>query len=151
MSLKIGNKLPDFSVKNQRGETVTSASILGKKTVLYFYPKDATPGCTTQACDLRDNYEMLQKEGYQVFGISIDNEKSHLKFIEKYNLPFDLWADIEHELVNAFGVWVEKNMYGRAYMGTARTTFIIDENGIIQEIIEKVKTKEHSTQILSLQ
>ena len=116
--------------------------------MLYFYPKDSTPGCTAQACDLRDNYEKLLSQGYVVLGVSVDSEKSHKKFIEKYNLPFDLLADTDHKIVEDYGVWAEKNMYGRKYMGIVRTTFIIDEAGIITDIIEKVDTKNHTKQII---
>jgi len=116
--------------------------------VLYFYPKDDTPGCTAEACNLRDNYSELLNQGFEILGVSPDNEIKHQKFIDKYELPFDLLADVDHNIAEAYGVWVEKNMYGRKYMGIARTTFIIDESGNIEEIISKVKTKEHSSQIL---
>jgi peroxiredoxin Q/BCP len=117
--------------------------------VLYFYPKDNTPGCTAQACNLRDNYEALQSKGYVVIGVSQDSEKSHKKFIEKQNLPFPLIADTDHKVHNLYGTWGEKSMYGRTYMGTYRTTFIIDEEGKIEEVIDKGKTKDHTTQILN--
>jgi peroxiredoxin Q/BCP len=146
--LKIGSKAPDFSAPNQNGETMSLADFSGKKLVLYFYPKDDTPGCTKQACNLRDNYNHLLNSGYQVIGVSPDNEKKHQKFIDKYDLPFDLLADTDQTICNAYGVWVEKSMYGRQYMGVARTTFIIDENGVIQEIINKVKVSEHTEQIV---
>ncbi len=116
--------------------------------VLYFYPKDDTPGCTAQACDLRDNHERLLAQGYVVLGVSVDSEKSHKKFIEKFNLPFPLLADTEHEIVEKYGVWQEKSMYGRKYMGTMRYTFIIDEQGVIEDIITKVDTKNHTAQLL---
>ncbi len=148
MKLNIGDKAIDFKVKNQNGKEISLSDFKGKKIVLYFYPKDDTPGCTAEACSLRDNYNSLIKQGYVVLGVSPDNEKKHLKFIEKYELPFDLLADTEQEIANAYGVWVEKSMYGRKYMGIARTTFIIDENGTIEEIIEKVDTKNHADQIL---
>jgi len=148
MNLEIGNKAPDFSSPNQKGETKTLADYSGKKLVLYFYPKDDTPGCTAEACNLRDNYTELLIQGFEILGVSPDNEAKHQKFIDKYELPFDLLADIDHNIAEAYGVWVEKNMYGRKYMGIARTTFIIDESGNIEEIISKVKTKEHSSQIL---
>lgn len=148
MNLEIGNKAPDFSAPNQKGETKTLADYSGKKLVLYFYPKDDTPGCTAEACNLRDNYNELLKQGFEILGVSPDNEAKHQKFIDKYELPFDLLADVDHSIADAYGVWVEKNMYGRKYMGIARTTFIIDESGNIEEIIAKVKTKEHSSQIL---
>ena len=148
MKLKKGDKAPNIVAINQNQESVKLADFLGKKVVLYFYPKDSTPGCTAQACDLRDNYERLLTKGYVVFGVSLDNEKSHKKFIEKYSLPFDLLVDTDHKIVEDYGVWVEKSMYGRKYMGTARTTFIIDEAGIITDIIEKVDTKNHTNQII---
>ncbi|WP_075350661.1 thioredoxin-dependent thiol peroxidase [Algoriphagus marinus] len=148
MSLEVGQKAPEFEAKIETGETIKLSDYLGKKVVLYFYPKDATPGCTAQACNLRDNYEALQKAGYIVLGISSDAEKSHVKFIEKQSLPFSLIADTDLKVHEAYGTWVEKSMYGRKYMGTARTTFIIDEKGIIAEIIEKVNTKDHTAQIL---
>jgi len=148
MSLEVGQKAPEFEAKIETGETIKLSDYLGKKVVLYFYPKDATPGCTAQACNLRDNYEALQKAGYIVLGISSDAEKSHVKFIEKQSLPFSLIADTDLKVHEAYGTWVEKSMYGRKYMGTARTTFIIDEQGMIAEIIEKVNTKDHTAQIL---
>ncbi|MBT0810552.1 thioredoxin-dependent thiol peroxidase [Litoribacter ruber] len=148
MSLEKGMQAPDFEVKNQDGETVKLSDYRGKKVILYFYPKDNTPGCTAQACNLRDNYAQLQKEGYEVLGISTDTEKAHQKFIEKQELPFTLLADTEKTVHEKYGTWVEKNMYGRKYMGTARKTFVIDEEGNIADIIEKVKTKEHTNQIL---
>ncbi|NMM48109.1 thioredoxin-dependent thiol peroxidase [Marinigracilibium pacificum] len=148
MSLEIGDIAPDFEVNDQDGNKIKLSDYKGKKVVLYFYPKDATPGCTAQACNLRDNYEALQKAGYEILGISSDDEAKHRKFIEKQNLPFTLLADTEKEVHEKYGTWVEKNMYGRKYMGTARTTFIIDEEGKIEDIIAKVKTKEHTSQIL---
>jgi peroxiredoxin Q/BCP len=146
--LSVGDKAPDFSSVNQHGEKVSSKDFEGNKLILYFYPKDNTSGCTTQACNLRDNYQSLQDKGYKLLGVSPDDEKSHQKFIDKFDLPFDLLVDSEHEVSEAFGVWVEKNMYGRKFMGIARTTFLIDENGIISEIISKVKTDNHTNQIL---
>lgn len=148
MKLEAGQKAPQFEAKNEKGELVKLSDYLGKKVVLYFYPKDATPGCTTQACDLRDNYDALLKAGYVVLGVSSDDEKSHKKFIEKQSLPFPLLADTDLKVHEAYGTWVEKSMYGRKYMGTARTTFVIDEKGVIAEIIEKVDTKNHTAQIL---
>jgi len=147
--LKIGDKAPDFSAPIQSGEMKSLNDFAGKKLVLYFYPKDDTPGCTKQACNLRDNYKNLIEQGYQVVGVSPDNVAKHQKFIAKYELPFDLLADTEQDICNAYGVWVEKSMYGRTYMGVARTTFVIDENGIIQEIIEKVNVGEHTDQIIA--
>lgn len=148
MILKVGNNAPDFEVKNQDGEVVNLSDYKGKKVVLYFYPKDQTPGCIAESCNLRDNYDELLKAGYIVLGISKDSEKSHQNFIKKQNLPFPLLADTELVVHNLFGTWAEKKMYGRTYMGTLRTTFIIDENGKIEDIIEKVKTKDHTSQIL---
>jgi len=148
MSLSVGDKAPAFSGKDQDGKTVKLSDYKGKKVVLYFYPKDNTEGCTKQACNLRDNYKALQKAGYEVLGISSDDEKSHTKFIAKYNLPFTLIADTDKKIHDAYGTWGEKSMYGKTYMGTYRTTFIIDEKGKIEEIIEKVKTAEHAAQIL---
>lgn len=148
MALEVGNKAPDFEANDQDGNTVKLSDYQGKKVVLYFYPKDNTPGCTAQACNLRDNYDALLNAGYVVFGISTDSEKSHQKFIEKQNLPFPLIADEDKRVHDLYGTWVEKQMYGRKYMGTARTTYIINEEGNIAEIIDKVKTKEHSNQIL---
>jgi peroxiredoxin Q/BCP len=148
MSLKIGDIAPDFTVNDQHGQPVTLSSFKGKKVVLYFYPKDDTPGCTAEACSLRDNHSALQKAGYVVLGVSSDDEKSHQKFIKKFELPFTLLADTEKQIHEKYGTWVEKSMYGRKYMGTSRVTFIIDEKGVISEIIEKVDTKDHASQIL---
>ncbi|RAI91689.1 thioredoxin-dependent thiol peroxidase [Algoriphagus yeomjeoni] len=149
MNLEKGQMAPDFEAKIETGETIKLSDYRGKKVVLYFYPKDATPGCTAQACNLRDNYDALLKAGYVVFGVSSDAEKSHLKFKEKQELPFSLIADTDLKVHEAFGTWQEKSMYGRKYMGTVRTTFVIDEEGKISEIIEKVKTKDHTAQILN--
>jgi peroxiredoxin Q/BCP len=148
MQLKIGDKAPDFTAKDQNGNPVKLSDYKGKKVVLYFYPKDDTPGCTAQACNLRDNHQALQKEGYEVIGVSADNETSHQKFISKFELPFTLIADTDKTVHEKYGVWVEKSMYGKKYMGTARTTFIIDEKGVITDIISKVKTSDHTQQIL---
>jgi len=148
MTLNIGDKAPEFKGKDQHGNTIKLSDYRGKKVILYFYPKDDTSGCTAQACNLRDNYSDLQKEGYEVIGVSIDSEKSHQKFISKYDLPFTLLADTDKHIVEQYGVWQEKSMYGRQYMGTMRYTFVIDEEGLIQDIIKKVKTKEHTEQIL---
>lgn len=146
--IKVGDKAPELNIHNQKGEKVSVDDLKGKKVVLYFYPKDDTPGCTKEACNLRDNYKALLEQGYVVLGVSPDNEKKHQKFIDKYELPFDLLADIDKEVCERYGVWVEKSMYGRKYMGVARTTFVIDEKGNISEVIEKVKTTDHAAQIL---
>lgn len=148
MALQAGDKAPDFTVNDQDGNPVKLSDLKGKKVVLYFYPKDMTPGCTAESCNLRDNYRLMQKQGFEVLGVSTDNEKSHRKFIEKEKLPFRLLADTNKVMHAAYGTWVEKSMYGRNYMGTARTTFVIDENGKIEEIISKVDTKNHAAQIL---
>jgi thioredoxin-dependent peroxiredoxin len=149
MKLEIGQKAPNFETINQDGNTVKLSDFAGKKILMYFYPKDNTPTCTTQACNLRDNYATLQAKGYTVLGVSVDNAKSHKKFQTKFELPFDLLDDSAQKIVNDYGVWVEKMMYGKAYMGTLRTTFLIDETGIITDIIEKVESKRHSEQIVS--
>ena len=149
MELHVGDPAPAFEVPDQDGNLVKLSDFKGKKLVMYFYPKDDTPGCTAQACNLRDNYQTLLAQGYAVLGVSVDSEKSHQKFIKKYELPFPLLADTDHRLVEAYGVWVEKNMYGRTYMGIARTTFVIDEAGIIEQIIQKVDTKNHVEQFFT--
>ncbi len=146
--LKIGDVAPEFSVENQNGEKISLNELRGKKVVLYFYPKDDTPGCTKQACNLRDNYNLLLDKGYVVYGVSADKMSKHQKFIAKYDLPFDLLVDEEKELIKKYGVWGLKKFMGREYVGIKRTTFIIDENGKIEEIISKVKTKDHTNQIL---
>lgn len=148
--LKEGDKAPAIKAENQQGETVQLNDFLGKKVILYFYPKDNTPGCTTEACNLRDNYQSLLKDGYVVLGVSTDSKESHQKFISKFELPFNLLADENQQIVQDYGVWVEKNMYGKKYMGTARTTFIIDEEGIIKHIIKKVDNQNASQQIRDL-
>jgi peroxiredoxin Q/BCP len=146
--LTAGTKAPDFTTTDQDGKPVKLSDFRGKKVVLYFYPKDQTPGCTAEACNLRDNYKLLQKQGYEVLGVSTDSEKSHQKFIAKEKLPFRLLADVDKTVHNKYGTWVEKSMYGRKYMGTARVTFLINEKGVIDEVIEKVDTKNHASQIL---
>ena len=148
--MNVGDKAPEILGTNEKGEEIRWSNYQGKKIVLYFYPKDSTPGCTAQACNLRDNYDELRKAGYEVIGVSVDSEKSHQKFIEKNNLPFTLIADTDKKLVEEFGVWGEKSMCGRKYMGTFRTTFIINEEGVIERIIgpKEVKTKDHAAQIL---
>ena len=148
MSLQPGSKAPDFTVNDQDGKPVKLSDFKGKKLVLYFYPRDQTPGCTAEACNLRDNYKALQKQGYEILGVSTDNEKSHLKFITKEKLPFRLLADVDRKVHEKYGTWVEKSMYGRKYMGTARITYVINEKGVIEEVIEKVDTKNHADQIL---
>ncbi len=149
MILKVGDKAPLFEGKDQDGKIVRLDTYRGQSVVLYFYPKDNTPGCTAEACSLRDYHSELKKAGYVVIGVSSDSEKSHKKFIEKYNLPFILIADVDKEINKAYGVWVEKSMYGKTYMGTARTTFVIDQKGIIVRIIDKVDTKNHAEQLLN--
>ena len=150
--MKIGDKIPEILGKDQDGKLITASDFIGKKLVLYFYPKDSTPGCTAEACSLRDNYSALKKKGYEILGVSVNDEKSHLKFIEKNQLPFALIADTEKVLVMQFGVWGEKILAGKKYMGVFRTTFLINESGVIDEIIspKEIKTKEHAEQILNL-
>jgi peroxiredoxin Q/BCP len=150
IEIKEGDKAPTFTSKDQHGNTVSLAQFKGKKVILYFYPKDSTPGCTAEACDFRDNYQGLEAKGITVLGVSVDDEKSHLKFIEKNSLPFKLLADTDKAIVEAYGVWGEKNMYGKKYMGINRTTFIIDEDGNIAHIITKVDTKNPTAQVLDL-
>src|SRR6202046_3094280 len=149
-TLKEGDKAPDFTAKDQNGKTVSLADFKGKNVILYFYPKDDTPGCTAEACSFRDNYQSMSGKGFEVIGVSTDDEKSHKKFETKYSLPFPLIADPDKNIVEAYGVWVEKNMYGKKYMGTARKTFIINAAGIIDTIIEKVDTKNSSQQVIDL-
>ena len=149
MGLQVGDPAPAFSAKDQDGNEVKLSDFKGEKVILYFYPKDDTPGCTAQSCNLRDNYDVLLKRGYKVLGVSVDDEKSHRKFIKKYNLPFPLLADTDQKLVNAYGVWGEKKLFGRDYMGIIRTTFVIDENGVIEEVVQKVDTENHTDQILN--
>lgn len=146
--LKSGEKAPEFSAKNQEGNTINLSDFKGKKLVLFFYPKASTPGCTAQACNLRDNWEFFQKKGYEIVGVSADSEKRQQNFKNKYELPFPLLADENKEVINAYGVWGPKKFMGKEYDGINRTTFVIDENGFIEDIIGKVKTKEHSAQIL---
>jgi len=147
--LKEGDLAPAIRAVDQNGELITLDAYRGKKIVLYFYPKDNTPGCTAEACDLRDNYSQFIEKGFEVIGVSADSEKSHQKFIEKYNLPFRLISDVDKKVLQDYGAWGEKKMYGKSYMGILRKTYIIDEKGYVEKIIEKVKTKEHSTQIFS--
>lgn len=149
--MNIGDKVPEVLGRDENGNEVRLDAFKGKKLALYFYPKDMTSGCTTEACNLRDNYAELQAKGYEVVGVSINDEKSHQKFIAKNSLPFHLIADTEKQLVEQFGVWGEKKMYGRTYMGTFRTTFIINEDGVVERIItpKEIKVKNHAAQILA--
>ena len=150
--MNVGDKAPDLLGKDENGKEIRLSDYKGKKVVLYFYPKDSTPGCTAEACSMRDNYTELQKAGYVVIGVSVDSEQSHQKFIAKNSLPFTLIADTDKKLVEEFGVWGEKTLAGRKYMGTFRTTFLINGDGIIEKIFtpKEIKTKEHASQILSL-
>ncbi|MBO7418152.1 MAG: thioredoxin-dependent thiol peroxidase [Bacteroidaceae bacterium] len=149
--MKVGDKAPNILGHDENGREIKLSDFAGKKLVLYFYPKDMTPGCTTEACNLRDNYSALRKQGYEVLGVSVDDAQKHQKFIAKHELPFSLIADTELTLVQQMGVWGEKSMYGRKYMGTFRTTFIINEEGVIERIItpKEIKVKDHANQILS--
>lgn len=148
--LKEGDKAPNFEGKNQDGKTIKLSDYLGKNLILYFYPKDSTPGCTANACDFRDNYKMWQNKGYEILGISVDSEKSHQKFIQNNQLPFDLIADTDKSIVNEYGVWGRKKFMGREYDGIFRTTFVIDAKGIIKNVIEKVDTQKATAQLLKL-
>jgi len=146
--LAVGDKMPKFSVVDETGKMVTEQDLLGRKTVIYFYPRDSTPGCTAEACNIRDNYQSFMARGYQVFGVSKDSQASHVKFKEKYDLPFPLLSDPTTEMLQAFGAWGEKKNYGKVSMGTLRKTFVFSEEGILERIIEKVDTKNHTAQIL---
>ncbi len=148
--LSVGDPAPAFSAPNEKGEILTLDQFKGKKIVLYFYPKDDTPGCTAEACSIRDNYQRFLNQGYVVLGVSPDKEDKHQKFIDKYELPFSLLADSEHKILKDYGVWGLKKFMGREYMGVMRTTFVIDEKGKIAEIISKVNTKDHADQIFDL-
>ena len=148
MHLKEGDKAPDFGIKDQNGSVQHLKDYAGKKVILYFYPKDLTPGCTVESCNLRDNYEQLKVDGFEVIGVSADDEAKHQRFIDKHDLPFNLLADVDRKMLNAYGVWGEKKFMGKTYDGIHRTTFVIDEQGIIEKIIKKVKTKSHTEQIL---
>ncbi len=150
ISLKSGDKAPEFVSVDQNGKQIKLSDYKGKRLILYFYPKDNTSGCTAEACSLRDGYQQLGNLGYEVIGVSPDSEKSHQNFIKKFNLPFSLIADTNQDVANSYGVWGEKKMYGKSYMGILRTTFIIDEKGIIAHVISKVNTGEHVSQILEL-
>lgn len=150
MALTIGDKIPEILGTDQLGNDVKSSDFTGRKFILYFYPKDNTPGCTAEACNFRDNFYELRKAGYEIVGVSVDDEKSHTKFIEKYELPFRLISDKDKVLVETFGIWAEKTLAGKKYMGTLRSTFLIDENGIIEQAFgaKEIKAKEHAEQIL---
>ncbi|WP_167606100.1 thioredoxin-dependent thiol peroxidase [Maribellus sediminis] len=147
-SLKVGDKAPVFEGVNQNGEKISLKDYAGKKLILYFYPKDNTPGCTAESCNLNDNYEAWLQKGFDVVGVSPDSQKSHQNFIAKFGFRFNLISDTEHEILEAYGAWGLKKMYGKEYMGVLRKTFVIDENGVISEIFEKVDTKDHSNQII---
>lgn len=146
--LKIGDKAPSFSALDEQGNTQTLAQYKGKKLVVFFYPKASTPGCTAEACNLRDNYHTFQAQGYEILGVSADSEKRQQNFVNKYELPFPLLADEDHAVINGFGVWGPKKFMGKEYDGIHRTTFVVDGNGVIEEVISKVKTKDHAAQIL---
>lgn len=148
MNIKVGEKLPDFEMPNQNGELVSSESLQGQKFVLFFYPKDDSPGCTKEACSVRDNFSKISKAGYKVFGVSPDTAKKHLKFIDKYEFQYDLLSDEDKSVLNKFGLWGPKKFMGREIIGVYRTTILVNEEGIIEEIIDKVKTKIHGEQIL---
>ncbi len=143
-----GDKSPDFTGLNENGESVSLSDFKGQKLVLFFYPKDNTPTCTEEACNLRDNYGLLKKKGYAILGVSADSQRKHQNFIKKFDLPFPLLADVDQTILNAYGVWGEKQMFGKKYMGIFRTTFVIDAEGKIEKIIRKVKAKDHTSQIL---
>ena len=147
-SLNVGDKAPDFVALNEFGQSTSLSEFLGKKVILYFYPKDMTPGCTAESCNLGENYSLLQENGFIVLGVSPDSSKSHQKFIDKYNLPFSLIADEDKAVIKAFGVWGPKKFMGKEYDGVHRTTFVIDEDGVIEKVFSKVKTKDHTNQIL---
>ena len=148
-TLKEGSKVPNFAVNDQDGNLISLSDYKGKKLVVFFYPKASTPGCTMEACNLRDSYELLQEKGYQIIGVSADSEKRQSNFKNKYKFPFPLLADTEKEVINTFGVWGPKKFMGKEYDGIHRKTFLIDENGIVERVIDKVKTKDHATQILN--
>jgi len=148
ITLQEGDKAPAFTANDQNGQKISLADLKGKKLVLYFYPEDGTPTCTVQACNLRDNYALLKKEGFTILGVSPDEEKKHKKFEAKYDLPFTLLADPEHRIIDKYGVWGEKQLYGRKYMGLLRTTFLIDEKGKIRKIFTKPKSKAHAEEIV---
>lgn len=147
-TIKVGARAPLFEAKDQNGNPVKMKDYLGSKVIIYFYPKDNTPGCTAEACNLRDNYEVLLKKGFKIIGVSADSERSHQKFAEKFELPFPLIPDTEREVINAFGVWGPKKFMGRSYDAIHRATFIIDEEGVVEKVFTKVDTKKHTEQIL---
>ena len=147
-SLKVGDAAPGFEGVNQNGETISLKDFAGKKLILYFYPKDNTPGCTAESCNLNDNYDAWLNKGFEVVGVSPDSQKSHQKFADKFGFRFNLIADTEKEILQAYGTWGLKKLYGKEYMGVLRTTFVIDENGVIVEIFDKVQTKDHTNQII---
>ena len=146
--LQVGNPLPEISVNDESGKSLNLADFIGRKLVVFFYPKANTPGCTAEACDLRDHYKELQDAGYQILGVSADTEKAQASFKNKFNFPYPLLADVDKQLINAFGVWGEKKFMGKTYDGIHRTTFVFDEKGKVERVITQVKTKEHATQIL---
>jgi peroxiredoxin Q/BCP len=150
ITLQEGDKAPAFQGKDQNGKKVSLSEFKGKKVVLYFYPEDDTPTCTVQACNLRDNYALLKKNGFEVIGVSPNDEKSHKKFETKFNLPFTLLADPDHAIINKYGVWGEKQMFGNKYMGVHRTTFVINEKGVISKIFLRPKNKQHAEEIVEL-
>lgn len=147
-SLKVGDKAPEFKALNENEQTISLSDFTGKKVILYFYPKDMTPGCTAESCNLGENYQLLKDKGFEIIGVSPDSAKRHLKFIDKYDLPFSLIADEDRKVLEAYNVWGPKKFMGKEYDGVHRTTFVIDENGIIEKIFLKVKTKDHTNQIL---
>lgn len=149
-TLKQGDKVPNFTVNDQDGNAVSLSDYKGKKLIVFFYPKASTPGCTAEACNLRDNYKVLQDKGFELLGVSADSEKRQSNFKNKYEFPFPLLADEEKEVINAFGVWGPKKFMGREYDGIHRKTFLVDENGVVEHVIDKVKTKDHAAQILEL-
>lgn len=150
MKIEVGSKVPQFSLPNQKGEIISSESLLGKKYILFFYPKDDSPGCTKEACNIRDNYKAISKKGYEVYGVSPDKEKKHEKFINKYEFQYDLLADTEKEMINAFGLWGPKKFMGKEITGVYRTTVIVNEKGTAIAVIEKVVTKSHGEQLLEV-
>ena len=149
-ALKVGAKAPAFSLTNTEGKTVKLSDFKGKKVVIYFYPKDMTPGCTTEACNFRDDYSQLKKRGVEVIGVSADNQSLHQKFTEKYSLPFTLLSDPSHEMIEKYGAWGEKSMYGKKYMGILRMTYVIDENGKVAHVFAKVKPDTHSKEVIDV-